>query len=888
MTELRLLWASERWLRLLLWLYPYDFRDDMGDALVEAYRDRCRAALRGGGVGALASVWLRALADSLRNGLGERARPAVAWPRTGSFGRDTERVLRRLGRAPVFVTAMLGTLTLGLGAFAMVYTFVDRVLVAPLPYRQPNDLYFVWRDYGWFDLRRGWLGGTDVEALRTAGGVIEDAVAIERGQATLGGSDGADPRVVAVMSTSAGFFPMLGARPMIGRGFAPREHGPGRPHVVVLGHDLWRERFGGDRSVVGRDVRLDGTRYRVIGVMGPEFRFLRNASLGPPQTADAFTTMDEVLAEADPEAGSYAGLVRARPGTTPRELEEAVAKVGAMLDRRDFSGAGLRLYPVGAKADLIAGVRPALVVLGLAGVVLVLVLAVNLASLLLVRAAQREREFAISRALGATPRALARATLLEGGILGMLGGACGALAAVWGTRALVALAPMDLPRRESIAVDWRIALAVTAVGLAMGVAAGAVPAFWVARAPLSSLLHNAAVRGGGHGRMRRAMVVVQVALSLVLLSSGGLVARSFDRLLSTDPGFDPAGVLTLRVPLPEALYPDSAAVVAAHARIHREISAIPGVEAAGASSAIPLTADADQSGIVLPGAPGNTGDAGHDRPLVDHVAVRAGYFQAMGIRVLAGHVFGGEPARGRGEVVIDRVLAEQFFPTGNPVGATLVFGADSLRVAGVVEHARQYDVHRDGRPQVYVRHERYVHRTLSFAVRSDRDPAGMAADIRDAVARIDPSLAISQLRPMDDVVGDAIRQQRVSAVLIGGFSLGALLLAAMGLYGVVSGAVSRRRQELAVRLALGADHARVLRLVLREGAVLILLGLLVGVPGIYLAGRAIRGVLVGVSPFDPPTLAAVTCGLAAVALAACYLPARRVVRIEPARSLRQE
>jgi putative ABC transport system permease protein len=384
------------------------------------------------------------------------------------------------------------------------------------------------------------------------------------------------------------------------------------------------------------------------------------------------------------------------------------------------------------------------------------------------------------------------------------------------------------------------------------------------------------------------MVVVQVALSLVLLSSGGLVARSFDRLLATNPGFDPTGVLTLRVPLPDALYPDDEAVVAAHARIHRELATIPGVEAAGAGSSIPLTSDANQTGIVLPGAPGNTGAVDHDGPLVDYVAVRGGYFQALGIRVLAGRAFGAEPPRGRGEVVIDRVLAERFFPTGDPVGATLVLDDDSMRVAGVVEHARQYDVHRDGRPQVYVRHEGYAYRTLSFAVRSDRDPAGMASDIRDAVARVDPRLAISRLRPMDDVVGDAIRQQRVSAVLIGGFSLGALLLAAMGLYGVVSGAVSRRRHELAVRLALGADHARVLRLVLREGAVLILLGVLAGVPGIYLAGRAIRGVLVGVSPFDPPTLAAVTCGLAMVALAACYLPARRVVRIEPARSLRQE
>jgi putative ABC transport system permease protein len=888
MNEARWLKASERWIGALLRLYPADFRDEMGDAVREAYRDRCRTAIRGGGAAALAWVWARALADSLRNGLGERARPTVGRPRHGSFGDDAQRVLRRLSRAPVFVVSMVGLLTVGLGAFATVYAVVDRVLLAPLPYRQPNDLYYVWRDYTWIGMSRGWLAGTDVAELAKVKGVVEGAVALDRDQATLTGVEGTEPREIALLSTSPGFFPLLGVKPALGRGFAANEFGPGSPRTIVLGYDLWRDHFAGDRGVIGREVRLGGVPYRVIGVMDRGFRFVRHAFPAPPQRADAYTTLQVDIATTNPGHGQFAGLIRARPGTPPATVTAAVEAVGKLVDRRDFEGEGLRLHAGGIKDDLVARVRPALVALGLSGVLLVVVLGVNMGTLLLVRAAQREREFAISRALGAHPSALARATLLEGVTLGALGGACGALAAVWGTRALVALAPEDLPLRESIAVDWRIALTVTLVGAGLGLAASVVPALVTKRIQLAGLMRNAAVRGGGggHGRMRRGMVVLQVALSLVLLSAGGLVTRSFERLLRADAGFDPSGVLTFKVPLSGAGYDSASTVLATFARIQQELSTVPGVGAVGATSALPLSAGADQSGAAFPGAPGNTGDTDLDQPMVDVLRTRGDYFKVMGIRFVAGRGFG---ATGGGrEVIIDRLLAERFFPGRSPIGAKLSMLDDSARIVGVVDHARQYDVYQDGRPQVYWRDEEYPEASLYFAMRTDRDMASLTPDVRAAIARVDPGLPLSDFRPMDERVGDALRQQRVGAVLIGGFSLGALLLAAIGLFGVVAGSVSRRRHELAVRLALGAEHGRVLGLVLREGAVLIALGVLAGLPGVYLMGRAIRGVLVGVSPADPLALAAASCSLALVALAACYLPARRVTRIEPAQSLRQE
>ena len=879
---------SERWFRLLLWLYPVDFRDQMGEALVEAYRDRCRTALEGGGLLSLAGLWPLALVDSFKNGLGERLRPAIGWRRAGNWGRDMELATRRLLRAPAFVLAMLGTLTLGLGAFALVYTVVHNVLIAPLPYDDPDDLYFVWRNYTWFQFERGWLGGTDVAELQKAGGVIQDAAGMQQFRLTLSGPDDMDPTEIPVIATSPNLFELLGAHPALGRGFAPQEVGPNRPAVVVLTHGLWN-RLGANRSIIGTELRLNGEPYTVIGVMPKDFSFVRNASLGPPQPSDAYIPLNVHLAETNPDGGSYAGLVRARPGTSPEAVASAVTTVGNVVNVRDFSSQGLKLYPVGLKADLVARVRPALVVLGLAGGFLVLVLMVNLATLLLARASQREQEFAIARALGANPVALVRATLFEGGLLGLWGGGLGALAAVWGTRVLVGLAPMDLPRRDSIAVDGGIAMVVIGVGLILGLLAGTLPATWAARASLAALLRNSAVRGGGgHGRLRRGMVVLQVAMSLVLLASGGLVVRSFARLLRADPGFDPEGVLTLRVPMPGQFVPDTVAAYALQQRLQTELGGLPGVDAVSATSALPLSSSANQSPIAIPGAPGNTGDRDHDRPLVDFIGTRAGYLDVMGMRLLAGRGFNEARQKGVREALIDNVLARHFFPTGDPLGARIPFGQDTATIVGVVQQARLYDVHQDSRGQLFLRAEDWGYRTLTFALRTNRDPELLIPEVRAVVRRAEPRLALAEVRTMDEVLHASLRQQRISAVLIAGFSLGALVLAAMGLFGVVASAVHRRRHELAVRLALGAEYGRVMRLVLSEGARLILLGVLIGVPGTYLAGRAIRGTLVGVSPTDPVTLTAVGLALAAVALAACYLPARRVLAIEPARSLRDE
>ncbi|HMX29111.1 MAG TPA: ADOP family duplicated permease [Blastocatellia bacterium] len=891
MTNNRLLNLSEHWFRLLRRLYPPDFRDEMGNAVVEAYLDRARDTLQNGGRIRLIALWVRALVDSLRNGVAERVRPAALWRRAGNWGRDIELVRRRLVRAPIFAATTIGTLTIGLAMFAVVYTAVQKVLLDPMPYKDPGDLYYVWRDYGSIsEVKRGALAGTDITELQKANPVIEAAAGL---QPMLGGifalREGDQPIEIAVTRTSPNLFQLLGVAPALGRSFAPDEVGRGREQVMILTHHLWK-RLGADPGLVGRDVRLQGRPFTVIGVLPPDFTFVRNEAAASPQRVDVYIPFAVNLAQTNPRNGSYAALIRARRGPSPGAVTDAVGTVGRAIDARDFSSRGLKLYPVGLKADVIARIRPALVVLGAAGLVLVLMLMLNLASVLIARAAQREHEVAVSRALGANTIAIVRSTLLEGGLLGLVGGALGALVAIWGVSALVALAPLDLPRRETITIDSSIAATVIVVGVLLGVLAAAAPAVWAARASLSSLLAGSAVRGGGgQSRWRRGMIVAQVALSLILLSSGALVMRSFARLLRADPGFRSEGVLTVRVRTPPEFFPQDSDASAFQDRVERALAAIPGITGASAASALPLTATPlFEEKITIPGAPGNTGDAEQDTVLTDIILVRAKYVEVMGMRLIAGRTFTEFRQNGVTEAMIDAALARRFFPEGNAIGAKMQLNERSLTIIGVVNQARLYDIHADGRPQILVRAEDFGARPLFYVMRTTREPHSLLPEVQSAVLRVDPRVPVGNARSMDDIVQASLSPQAIGGSLISAFAIGALLLAAMGLFGVVSGSVTRRRHELAIRLALGADPGRVLRLVLKEGALLVMTGLLLGAPGIYVANRLIRGLLVGVSPSDPLTLLAAALGLLLVTMVTCYVPARRALKIDPAQLLRHE
>jgi putative ABC transport system permease protein len=891
---------SEGWFRLLVRFYPADFRDEMGRDVVETYRARARVTLERRGMLGLAWLWLRALVDAFGNGLGERLRPAASWRRAGDWGRDIELARRRLMRSPMFVAATLGTLTVGLGAFAVVYTAVDKILIARMPYHAPDDLYFVWRDQsGSGGTTRDWLAGPDVADLQNAQGVIAGAAGMRLSAPALSIRPDGEPRQVLAMLTSPNVFGLLGVTLMHGRGFAADEVGPTRPPIIVLSHALW-EGLGADPSIIGSQVWLSGQPYTVIGVLGPTFRFVRHATLGPPQEPDVYIPFAFHLADQDPRdpnVTTFAALIRVQPGTTPERTGVAVDAVARGVNERLHLPTPVQLRAIRLQDDLIAPVRPILVGLGVAALFLILVLAVNLASLLLARAAEREREFAVSRALGAHAAAVARAMVIEGGVLGLLGGVFGALAGTWGARLLVALAPLDLPRRNEITLDSKVAAVVISVGLVLGVVAAALPAAWASRASLASALATIGVRGTGVSqRWRRGIVVAQVALTAVLLCAGGLVARSFERLLAADPGFTPAGVLTFRVAMDPRLFPKATDAFTFQERVETALAALPAVSRVGATAALPLTTSAPQNSmwswqerVAFPGAPGNTGETQRDTVLVDIIANRAGYVDAMSMRVLDGRPFTRDRPDNVQEALIDQQLARRFFPTGTPIGASIPFvQGKSLRVVGVVKQTRLANVHEDGRPQLFIRAEDWVRYMPVWVVKTTGDPRALMSDVRQAIRKIDPRIPVSALQTMDEIVTDALRQQRISAVMIGGFAVGALLLAAMGLFGMISGSVVRRHGELAIRVALGANHRQMVHLALAEGVLLVVIGMLIAIPAVYAAGDVIRGLLIEVSPWDPLTLVAAALGLLIVTLTACYLPARRVLRIDPASLLRQD
>jgi len=871
---------SERWFRLLLRFYPADFREEMGDALVEAYRQRADAALASGGRMRLAGIWLAALIDSLRSGVGERLRPAASWRRSGNWGRDLELARRRLMRAPMFVAATIATLTIGLGTFAVVFTAVDKILLEPLPYRASGDLYKVWADIPYLNVREGQLSGPQVVDLQNAGGVITDAAAFRCGNAAIPAADKRDAFHINMLIGTGNLFEMLGVQAARGRTFT-RDEGGRWPTTIVLSDGMWK-RLGADPGIVGRPLRIGPDTHTVIGVMPPEFAF----TCWPSQPPDVYAPAPE-----DPAAMSdftALTMIRARPGASGQQVQQAVERVSqSFVERNPGKRAGLRFYAVGLQADLIKEIRPALLALSAAGAFLLLVLAVNFASVLLARASAREREFAISRALGASGPAVLRACLFEGSLLGVAGGVMGALVGVWGTRLLLDVGPLDLPRREAVVFDWNMAAIVIIAGVLIGLIAAAVPATWAARVSLSSLISATMVRGGATaGRMRRSLIAVQIALSLVLLSAGGLVVRSFERLLSADPGFTPGHVLTLR--LSTIVFTENKDAASFLDRTAAALRALPGVTGVSAASTLPLSGGSSMNTVSFPGAPGNTGDEQRDRPLVDRIHARAGYIDTMGMRLLAGRAFADARQTGVREVIIDRHLAERFFPNSNPLGSTISFNNSSSTIVGVVEQARLHDLDKDGRPQLFVRAEDYSSRGYwFFVIRTTAQPKALVQDARAVIRRIEPRIPVSAMMTLDEIVADSRSRERISAVIIAGLAIGALLLLAVGLFAVIAGSVTRRRGELAVRLALGATHGSVMRLLLGEGAMLVGIGLLLGLPGVYAVGETIRGLLIDISPWDAATLTAASLGLALVAMAACYVPARRVLRIDPAPLLRQ-
>jgi putative ABC transport system permease protein len=715
------------------------------------------------------------------------------------------------------------------------------------------------------------------------------------------GTGDAAPEQVAGARVSPALFDVLGVAPLLGRTFSRNEAVPGGPNVVLLSHDLWQRRFGGDRSVVGSRITLSGQSFTVTGVMPPGFAFPRGAELPAAFTFALRTEVWTPLVFDSTDVRDYSVQnlsVIAR--LDPKGPSATATEAGLNTVLHNFlreNAPGLKLdYRLKSIADQAAQpVRRGLVILLCAVFFVLLIAAANVASLLVARVGNRQRELAVRSALGAGRGRIARQLVTENVVLAAAGTGAGVLVSYWVTRAMLSLVPGSLPRADDVALDWRVLSAAGAVALAAGIGFGLAASYSVRWRAIAGSLHSGDGRSAGSpGRRfgRRVLVALEVALSLMLLISATLLTRSFLALQGVSPGFSSERVLTAHLGMPVAgrFDPsrDGPGWAAALNAVTARIGASPLVEAAGAVSSLPLSGSFEAGGIRIPGQQYQPGQG----PSAQYSVVAGRYFEAAGIPVLAGRSFdSSDDDSSRATIVVNREMARRLFGSEtNAVGRELLamfsFNRDRPRlIVGVVENVKQGTLDEPAGMQAYVPESQMTYPALTLVVRSRGTATGALPAIKDAVAGIAPRAMITEVRTMDEVLSHSLARQRFSMTLIGVFAVLALLLAVVGLYGVLALIVTERRREIGVRLALGAQGGDVVRLMLGEGVRVTAVGIILGISGAFVATRVLASLLYGIGPADLPTYAAAAGIVALTALAATYVPARRASRVDPKAAL---
>jgi predicted permease len=810
--------------------------------------------------------------------------------------KDLRYALRVLGQRPGFTLVAVLTLALGIGANTAIFSLVSAVLVRPLNYRDAGRLVMVWEDLSAAGLGRDNIANANYADWKAQNQVFEAMAAFEQRTYDLA-SAGGEPEKPLAFAVTQNFFGVLGAEPARGRAFLPEEDAPGASRVAVISHGLWQSRFGADPGVVGSDVLLSGEKYTVVGVMPAGFQFEYPdvalwvpLALAPEQLADRRSHSLEVVARMKP------GVYVEQAGADMR------AVMGRIAEAYPNEAAGVSAEVVPLREQLAGESRQSLLML-LAAVGLVLLIAcANVAGVLLSRAAARRREIAVRAALGASRWRIVRQLLTESALLGLAGGVAGALLALWAFGFLQQLVPVGLRGMAEPRLDFAVLSFTTVVSLLAGVAFGLAPALQASKTDLNDALKQAGGRGsvGAGRRLRGAFVVSQVALAMVLLVGAGLLVQTLYRLREQYSGLRPESLLTVRTQLADNRYREPARRAAFYEDVLRRVRGLPGVAAAGYTTAVPLTRKGGSNGLSIEGrdnGPNATWNANHRQVSPD-------YFRAMGLNLREGRDFTSQDdERAVPAAVVNETMARAFWPGESALGRRFKVGSpDSpepwLTVVGVVSDVRQMGADAPVKAEMYVPYRQaapyWKSAPYSFftprdlVIRTSVDPASLAPAVRAAVHEVDAYQPVAGVRTMDEVLGRETAQRRVGVTLLAAFAALALLLSALGIYGVLAFFVVQHTPEIGVRMALGARPGDVLRLVVVKGMRLALLGVAVGLAGAFALTRLMSSQLFGVSAADPLTYAGLALLLGLVALVACLVPARRATKVDPMVALRYE
>ncbi len=787
---------------------------------------------------------------------------------------------RMLLKNPGFAVVAIIALALGIGANAAIFSVVNTVLLRSLPYDDPDRL-MVLREtklpqFPEFSVSPG--NFLDWQKQNT---VFEKLAAINGSAYNL--TSDAEPERLRGARVSAGLFEMLGATPALGRTFLDEEDQPGQ-NVAILSSALWKRRFNSDANIIGQSIALSATSYTVIGVMPPTFQF-------PDRDTELWTPVGFAAAQAQQHGAHYLSVIgRLKPGVTRDQAStEMSAIAGRLAEQYSDSNAGWDVNVVPMQQYDVRDIKPALLIL-LGAVALVLLIAcANVANLLLARATARQKEIAIRTALGASRWRVVRQLLTESVLLAIAGGAVGLLLALWGTDLLLALAPLDLPRVKDVALDSRVIAFTLSVTLLTGIIFGLVPALQASRPNLNETLKEGG-RGttGGHHRVRGSLVITEVALALVLLVGAGLLIRSFYRIQQVNPGFNIRNAMAVTVSLPGKKYPQPDQLVAFYTQLIERVSGLPGVVSAGATQSLPIQGDY-LLGFNIQGRPPDP--PGEDKS-TNYYAVTPDYFKAMGIPLVRGRVFTDQDRKDTPRVaIINEEMAKKYFPDEDPIGKgiNVTNGPETFReIVGIVRDVKQYGPAQPTTLQTYEPFLQNPFSGMTLVVRTEGNPTALTSAIRSQVLAIDKDQPIARTRPLEQVVSESVAKQRFAMLLLGTFGAVALVLAAVGLYGVMSYAVTQRTHELGIRMALGARTGDVLRLVVGQGMTLALVGVGIGLGGAFVLTRLMANLLFATGATDPLTFAGISVLLAGVALGACLVPARRAVKVDPMVALRYE